>query len=238
MLNIVVVDDEQIQRDYMEALIQQVCQTLKVDCSITCLESSEHFLFELEEHPEWQLLFLDIEMPALDGMSLAHQIRQIAPQIEIIFATGYSEYAVAGYQVDALDFLVKPIEHSDIERVIQKYLNIQPVQEYYVLVDTVDGVSRALNANEIYWVEVNRRRLTVGLEDEHIELGETLAAFKEKLNADFISPHRSYLINLNHVSAVQANEVQMEDGTAIPLSRRLIKEVQAAFVSHYRKGAY
>ena len=125
-IEIVLVDDEQLQLDYMEKLIRQAAESLKIEINMSQYLSGEAFLFALEDNPTWNLAFLDIEMAELNGMEVARIVRENAPQLELVFATAYAEYAIEGYEVQALDYLLKPINLEKITRVLTRYLEEQP----------------------------------------------------------------------------------------------------------------
>lgn len=236
MIHIVVVDDELLQRQHMVHMIESVCQSLDIQVKLASYESGESFLFALEDHPEWDLAFLDIEMKSLNGMEVAQYIRDKAPQIRIAFATAYAEYAIEGYQVNALDFLLKPIQKQDIQRIIEKYLAIKPEEKLHLMIEDIEGNRSALALDQLIAVEVNGRQLSLTTTEGSLLMSGSLAQLKEKLPESFVSPHRSYLVNLDHVDAISKQEILMSNGNSIPLSRRLAKEIQQAYIQHYQGG--
>ncbi|MGF3113360.1 LytR/AlgR family response regulator transcription factor [Facklamia sp. P13064] len=238
IVQIVLAEDEAIQRKNMTRMIEAACQTLHIKPIITCYESAEAFLFHLEDHQEWQIAFLDIEMAEINGMELAHQLKEKAPYLKIIFATAYAEYAVEGYQVDALDFLLKPINTTAIERALSKYLLIQPKSERFLVVEDLIGKRYVLELDDLILVEVNKRELRLVLLDQELFITGALARFKEDLDQRFVAPHRSYLINLNHVESIGKEEVILSSGAKVPLSRRSVKTIQKAFIEHYKGSAF
>ncbi|MCR8969800.1 response regulator [Facklamia sp. 7083-14-GEN3] len=214
-VQIVLADDEAIQRKNMAHMLETACQKLQIKPIIACYESGEAFLFHLEDHHEWQIAFLDIEMAEMTGMELAHQLREKAPYLKIIFATAYAEYAVEGYQVDALDFLLKPINQSAVERVLTKFLQLQPKSEKFVVVEDLLGKKHAFELDDLILVEVNKRQLRLVLASQEIFISGPLAHFKEDLDQHFVAPHRSYLINLNHVESIGKEEVLLSSGDRV-----------------------
>ena len=95
-IHIAIVDDETIQLNYMNQLVNQVAKKMEMSAKISLYESGEAFLFALDNQPKWDLVFLDIQMKGLDGMTVAQVIRQKAPQLHVVFATAYAEYAIHG----------------------------------------------------------------------------------------------------------------------------------------------
>lgn len=232
-IEIVLVDDEQLQLDYMEKLVKQAADALEMEVDIHQYLSGEAFLFALEDHPTWNLAFLDIEMKEINGMEVARILREKAPQLELVFATAYAEYAIEGYQVQALDYLLKPINLEKVTRVLKRYVDEQPEDAAYTIVD-VEGEAMRINLDEMVYVEANRGEVTVVLTDQSFNLKISLSEFEKQLDDCFVSPHRSYLVNLQFVSRLLKKDVQLSTGEAVPMSRRRAKDIQKAFIDFYK----
>lgn len=236
-IEIVLVDDEQLQLDYMQKLIEKVAESFDIEIDIHQYLSGEAFLFALEDHPTWNLAFLDIEMAEQNGMEVARILREKAPQMELVFATAYAEYAVEGYEVQALDYLLKPINLDKIKRVLTRYLEEQPEEAAYIIVD-IDGQPSRLNLDDVIYVEADGGEVRVVLEGSTLSLKMSLTELEKLLDERFVSTHRSYHVNLQHVSRLLKKDVALNNGEMIPLSRRRTKEVQAAFIAHYKGSVF
>ena len=232
-IEIVLVDDEQLQLDYMQKLIEQAAESLDIEVDIHQYLSGEAFLFALEDHPTWNLAFLDIEMAELNGMEVARIVREKVLDLELVFATAYAEYAIEGYEVQALDYLLKPISLAKITRVLTRYLEERPAEPAYIIVD-IEGKPSRLNLDDLIYIEANVGETMVVLEDKTIPLKMSLTEFEKLLDKRFVSTHRSYLVNLQYVSRLLKKDVALNNGEMIPLSRRRAKEVQAAFIAYYK----
>lgn len=158
IIEIVLVDDEQLQLDYMKKLVKQAAKSLEIKVEISQYLTGASFLFALEDHPAWNLAFLDIEMEEINGMEVARIIRKKSPQLELVFATAYAEYAVEGYEVQALDYLLKPITLEKIKRVLTRYLEEQPEDNTYIIVD-IEGEATRLNLKDIHSAEASMGKL-------------------------------------------------------------------------------
>ena len=169
-IEIVLVDDEQLQLDYMQKLVTQAADSLNIDVEIHQYLSGEAFLFALEDHPTWNLAFLDIEMAKLNGMEVARIIREKDLDLELVFATAYAEYAIEGYAVQALDYLLKPINLEKIKRVLTRFLEELPEETAYIIVD-IDGQPSRLNLDEIIYVEANVGEVMVVLDKQTLHFG-------------------------------------------------------------------
>lgn len=232
-MHIVLVDDERLQIEQMTRLIQGVCHKLHIPLTLTTFTSGQAFLFALPDHPEWELVFLDIQMPDLSGMSVAHQIHQSHPQIKIIFATAYADFAVESYQVDAFSYLLKPIQASDIEHVLTKHQNMTVNQPVY-LVLSVDGEFVKLDLATIIYVESQGHKLLINTSDKLFESNMTLAQFMAEVDERFVQTHRSYRVNLDFVDSIAPTELLLTTGDRLPIARRQVKQVQRAFIDYFK----
>lgn len=237
IIQIVLVDDEQIQLDYMRQLVEAAAKSLSIQVSVQHFLSEESFLFALDDHPEWDLAFLDIEMHELNGMEVARIVREKSPQLALVFATAFAEYAVEGYEVQALDYLLKPINPDKVKRVLARFLSTQPEEARFIIVD-IDGEPLRIELDSILYVEANKREVVVRLVDDAYNVRMSLSEFANLLDNRFITTHRSYYVNIEYISQLLKQDVQLTNGEMIPLSRRLAKETQAAFIEFYRKSVF
>lgn len=232
-LHIAVVDDEAIQINTMKSLINEAASEVDLSVCINHFSSGEEFLFELEEYPSLDLVFLDIEMKQLDGLDVAKKIREKDQTLTIVFATAFSEYAVQGYDVQALDYLLKPIEVEHIIRVFQRHLDKKPLIKQSMTVES-NGEVMKIFLEDILYIEANKRVCDIHLEHHVVAVSSTLKELSSQLNEDFVSTHRSYVVNMKHMNRLLKSDVILSNGESIPVSRRLAKEVQEKFVAHYK----
>lgn len=238
-LKIVIVDDEKIQREHMTNLVNSACKELDIACEISTYASGEELLFELEDSMDWQIVFLDIEMKKKDGMKSAMKLRKTLPAVHIIFSTAYAEYAVDGYKVNALDYLLKPVKLEDVIKALRKYLAIKPQTEKYSVFSDADDNLILIRHKDIISLEVMNKKVRLVYYSENKEkeiiLNSSLSKLETELNSEsFVKPHRSYLINLDHVDQISTDFLLMSNLDKIPLSRRLAADVQRAFIQHYK----
>lgn len=234
-IKIAIVDDEDIQVDTMTSLIKETAARLSLSVSLIDFSSGEAFLFALEDHPDLDMVFLDIEMNQTDGLEVAKKIRQTDKDLTIVFATAYAEYAVQGYDVQALDYLLKPIELDKVKRVLKRHLDRQPAVVEKVTLESQGEVIK-LALDDILYVEVNRRECEIHTLNGPVTVSRTLKELSEELSDDFIQTHRSYLVNVSHMNRLLKTDIELSNGTVVPVSRRLVKQVQEQFVMH-NKGA-
>ena len=154
-----------------------------------------------------------------------------------MFATAFAEYAIEGYAVQALDYLLKPISLEKVTRVLTRFLEEQPTEAIYIIVE-IDGQPIRINLDDLIYAEANVGEVKLVLSDQTLLLKMSLTDFEKKLDERFVSTHRSYLVNLQYVSRLLKTDVALNNGEMVPLSRRRAKEVQAAFIAYYRGSVF
>ena len=152
MLNIAVCDDELIEIEYLTSLTQEWAKTIKTAVNISGFASAEAFLFKYEEDKNFDILLLDIQMKAMDGIELAEKIRETNSGMQIVFITGFPDYISRGYDVSALHYLIKPVEKEKLFEVLSKACDNLKKEEKFVLL-SVDNESLKVNLKDIIYVE-------------------------------------------------------------------------------------
>lgn len=223
-----IVDDEPVAREILENHLS------KID-SIKLARSCKNALeaFEAINSEKIDLIFLDINMPGISGLSFAKSINK---NIKVIFTTAYREYAVDGFDLQAVDYLLKPISFERLVQAINKYRNeyisvaTENIEEIlheknaYFFVRS-DRKMIKINFDEITYIESLSDYLKIHINEKTIVTRETITSIEAKLpQADFIRIHRSYIISIAHVSAF-TNEYIEVNKMQLPISRSYKKEV-------------
>ncbi len=217
-----VVDDEPVAREILENLLAKINSVKVVACCKNAVEA-----FNVINSKKVDLIFLDINMPEISGLSFA---RSINKNIKIIFTTAYREYAVDGFDLQAVDYLLKPISFDRLLQAINKYLNETTVdnglvseeilaeKNDYIFVRS-DRKMVKINFSEILFIESLSDYIKIHLKDKTVITRETLSNIEAKLpQTDFIKVHRSFIVSLANIDSF-TNE-NMEIGKhQIPISR-------------------
>lgn len=233
-MRIAIVEDESSQRQLIAQYLGEWRRRDEPKPESVCFQNSESFLFSWEEDKQFDLLILDIEMGDINGMELARKLRSEGEQIPILFVTGYQEYMQYGYDVGALHYLMKPLQKQKLFQVLERLALEQEKEEKKLLVDTVDG-KMSISLDKIWYVEASAHRSQLFLEHAQITLKNSFGEIEEWMRgrSEFVKCHRSYLINLKHVSSLGKTDVFLDDGRNVPLSRLAAKQVGAAFIRYY-----
>lgn len=196
---------------------------------------AQAFLFAWEEET-YDMIFLDIQMPGINGMETARKIRETDGGVKLVFTTGITDYLQEGYEVDATRYLLKPITQEKVWQCLDKLLQEPPTIQQLIF-QTQEGVVK-VPEQEIAYLEA-RGHYTVC----HLQTGGQELVLRESFNAlcdrlcqqPFIRCHRSYLCHIGHIHRVERTEIILEDGGRIPVSRRMYEPVVKAFISYFRR---
>jgi len=190
-------------------------------------------LFDYEENQGWDLLLLDIEMEAMDGVTLAKRLRQGNQVLQIIFITGYPDYIGEGYDVAALHYLMKPIRQEKLYEVLNRAVELSQRERPCLLFSTPRETLRIL-LDDISYAESQGHYMLVHTEREEYRLRMTVSEMLEKLGEGFYRCSRCFIVSLRHVSRITKSEVFLEDRTVLPLGRGQYDEMNKKLISYLR----
>ena len=217
MTRIAVVDNSSSAAERMLSFLQRYQQQHNIIFQISFFPDGAKLMENYR--PIYDIIFLDIEMPGKDGMTTAREIREIDQDVILVFVTRMAQYAVDGYQVRALDYLVKPINYSAFEMRMNLLLERLPSrEEKSILVSTKDGV-RKVKTSRLIYVEVNKHKLIYHTEDGDFETSDSMKRVEEELSGQFFERcDNSFLVNLRHVTWVGQKEL-VAGGCQLKLAR-------------------
>lgn len=233
MLNIAVCDDEYVEIEYLAQLVQEWAKATQHAANVSTFASAEAFLFKYEEDKSFDVLLLDIQMKAMDGIALAERIRENNDSVQIVFITGFPDYISRGYDVSALHYLIKPVEKEKLFEVLSKAVENLKKEEKFILL-SVDNESFKINLKDIIYVEAFGHSSCVVCENDEYNVKLPFSDIAKMLDGSFTQCHRSYIANLYHTARITKTDVVFDNGKSIPVSRRMYNEVNMAFINFYR----
>ena len=173
----------------------------------------------MDYRPVWDILLLDIEMPRMDGMTAAQTVRRADPSVIIIFITNMAKYAIKGYEVDALDFVLNPVTYPQFAMKMKKAAAIAAGRERRYLLLPKDGVEQRVSTDDILFVEVINHRLYVHTAGGvYVRSGSMQEMERQLALPQFARCNNSYLVNLRNVVGVRRDAV-LVPGHELPISR-------------------
>lgn len=201
---------------------------------IRCAMYHNGMEFTANYRPVWDLILLDIDMPLMNGMETAHFIRQTDTNVLIIFITQMAQYAIEGYSVQALDYVLKPVQYFAFAAKMQQVSKILAARsDTPFLVTSREGAVK-LPLPAITYVEVRNHTLCFHTEQRVIEstAAKTMSGLSQELaDKGFARCHQGYLVNLHHVIGYNRSCVKLSDGT-LPMSRTYYKGFVQALISY------
>lgn len=227
-------DDDKNQNMFIRGLLNEWAMSKSIAINIIESENGDEFLFKYSDNP-CDLLLLDIEMPGINGMELAKRLRANNDNLPIIFITGFSEFMSYGYDVRALHYLLKPVDKDKLFGVIDKYISTIPTNKTDVIIQA-DSEKIRVNAQDILYCEAFGKSTKINLKNQKpIFASEGISSITKILTKDFHFSHRSYLINMRYVKTVGKDDVTLDNGDIVPLSRRQYKAFNEDFIKYYIK---
>lgn len=226
---IAICDDSEADRNYVAGLVQQWADREKQTTQLRLFSCAENFSFEYETENDYDILLLDIEMGAVDGVSMAKKIRQGNDTIQIVFITGYSDYIAEGYEVAALHYLMKPVKEEKLFEVLSRA--VEKIQKNETtLTFTINGEMIRIPIYQICYADVYGNYVTMHAKEDHT-VKMTLAELEKMLDNRFYRVGRSAIVNLTRISRVTKTEIKLEDGASIPLPRGAYDGVNRAIIN-------
>ena len=235
MIQIAFCDDDQTVLDQLSALLEKYRTQRCIQIQCTAFRSPLDLLAEIEKGVRYDILFLDVIMPAENGITVAKEIRQYDTAVEIIFLTSSTEFAVESYAVDAWYYQLKPIRREDFFRLMDSACAAcTREQKHSLILRSKSGIVR-LELEELVYCEVMGRTLTFHLNNGVVlesmgRLDDLCDQLVEYPN--FLRPHRSFLINMEYIANIAARSITMQDGAVVPLPHGKYSETKDRYLSY------
>ncbi len=226
---IAVCDDSGADRQYIASLAAGWAARAGHTARIAAFASAESFLFHYAGENDYDILLLDIEMGAMDGVTMAKKLRQENESVQIVFITGYSDYISEGYEVAALHYLMKPVREEKLCSVLDRAAERLSRNEK-VLYFEIGGEMLRVPIYQIRYAEVSGNYVTVHARSD-VTVKMTLGELARQLDERFYRVGRSAIVNLTQVSRVTRTEIYLGDGSAIPLPRGAYDGINRAIIN-------
>lgn len=231
--NVAIVEDTPAEAAALKEYFARYTKEKGAEFQLFHFTSGEAFLEKYR--PVYDIVLMDIGLPKINGMEVASRLRELDQTATLIFVTNMAQFAVRGYEVDAFDFVVKPVSYSNFALKLQRALNkLSTRRDTEVLVSTADGMFRVASS-QIKYIEISGHKMLYHTTDGTIKaygnLKEVEASLSEKI---FVRCNSCYLVNLNYVRAIRGYVV-LVDEDELQISRPR-KKAFAQAVNDYLGG--
>ncbi|MCI9123993.1 MAG: response regulator transcription factor [Eubacterium sp.] len=232
MLHIAVCDDEREMSDYLKTLVSDFFRKKNREICVRTFGSAEELL---DYDGPVDILFLDIQMKGLDGMAAAKKLRAGRFRGILIFITVLKEMVFQSFEVQAFDYLLKPVEEKQFVKTMERlYASIRNASEDSLLVQKGYG-GRIIRKDEIIFCEIIDRKVYLHLESgEVVDYYERIENLESLLHGHFFRCHRSYLIHLKHLKGYKNGTAYMDNGREIPVSRLRSREFSGVVLQYMK----
>lgn len=217
MLEIAIIEDDEKEAGCLGGFLDRFSQETGIELRHSWSGSAAAFLESYQ--CQYDLIFMDIRMPDMDGMKAAQKLRELDSAVVLVFVTSLAQYAVQGYSVDALDYILKPVNysafalkmHRAVERCRQK-------RERWLLLSTNSGAVKLREA-ELYYVEIFDHHIRYHTQQANYDAYGTLKSVEQSIPShSFFRCNNQCIVNLRHVARIDGNMVVV-DGREFSISR-------------------
>lgn len=239
MIRIAVCDDERHFTEQIHDMLSAQAKALSCAVHILTYTSSGELMYDVEEGIHFDLLFLDIEMPETDGMSLAAVVRSHLPLVLIVFITFHTKYAVKAYELSVFRYIPKSELETCLPLALKDACQLLKRNSTDTYVIESPRRIRKIAVDDILYIYKEQKYAVFVLKEEEIAVRKSLEQVMEELcgaerENGFLMAERGYIVNLFHVDRMEDQVLFLDDGTAIPVSRRNQKEVRASVAAYWR----
>ena len=235
MISIAVVDDEKVFSNQMTGMLRRWQAAHGVELEITCFEDGIEIAEDFRH--KWDIIFLDIQMKLLNGLETARRIRACDSDVILIFVTTMAQYAINGYEVDAFDYILKPLEYAKFELRMNKAAKEAEKKKSHtsVYLKKYSDLVK-VSTDDLLYIEVSGHTLKYVTSGGTYEKRAKISDAEAELNGlPFSRCSLSYLVNLKRIDRVSKDSVFI-GGYELPISRNRKKEFLQAFTDYLEAG--
>ena len=229
-MKVAIVDDLKTELEMLRGYLMDFAVAESKEFDISTYESGYIFLEEFSS--QFDLILMDIDMPGLNGIDTARAIRKVDEKVVLMFVTAMPQYALTGYEVDAIDYIIKPVAYPDFALKLKKALRYvkQVKADEPVVLPTKEGLV-TLNISEIYYVESALHYCIYHTKDKEYRVRENISAVEQRLSPfGFARCNAGYLVSLKHVKAIIKDDVIVGDYTL-----KISRSKKASFTEKFTK---
>jgi DNA-binding LytR/AlgR family response regulator len=229
-----IIDDEPLAAALIEAHVENIPNLTIVATCNNALEG-----FEVLKNQSIDLIFLDIQMPLLTGIEF---LKSLSNPPKVIFTTAYREYAIESYELEVVDYLLKPISFDRFFKAVNKFfktteskspavVTFEPQENSKHIYVNTNKKQHKVSFSEILYVESIKDYIRIHLSDRTIVTKDKISEFEQKLSSDFLRTHRSYIVNADKITAYTVNDIEIgniEIPIGISYKKQLLEKLKTS----------
>ena len=232
-MNIAICDDNPLELKKIAAIVEDYASGSGLPVSFQTFSDAQSMLSAAKKE-YFSHYLLDVMMPGTDGISAAHEIRSFDADAKLVFLTSSTEYAYQSYRVKAYDYLLKPVQSGELAALLRQMQEQEENSRDCLSIQSGRSIFR-IPFTQLAYLEVNQKHLYFYMTDGCVrQLPGSMSDFEDRLLArpGFAKIHRSYIVNLQHVSALTPKGCIMFGGSDLPVSRFLYNDIQKKYMTY------
>ena len=235
MIRIALVEDDASYRQELKAYLEQYARENGEEIEVKAFTDGDEIAQDYRA--EYDIIFMDILMRFMNGMQAAREIRKQDEEVIIIFVTNTAQYAISGYEVNALDYVLKPINYYAFSKTMERALaKVKRGEERFIVISNKHSTYK-VNENAVQYVEINGHSLVYHTRDGDFTAVGTMKEVEEELSGDhFFRCNKCFLVNLKYVDAIQGDDALVA-GEPVQISRSRKKAFMEALNAYMSRRA-
>lgn len=234
MIRIAIVEDETEIAETLKSYLKKFFFSLNTDIFTKHFDNAIKFLDQYRF--DFDLVFMDINLPGIDGMRATKELREKDRNVTVIFVTSLAQYAIKGYEVNAFDFILKPVDYYSFSIKLKRFMEVYRNNEGHTMLIKVKNELIKIQIQDIKYIEVLNHKLMIHTVEKNYEIYDSLNNYLTLLeNEPFALCNRCYLINLKYVRKVTKETVIVGDEN-LQMSRRKYNDFMDALNTYLANG--
>lgn len=236
-MNIAICDDNPLELKKIADIVESYAAKSGLPVRFSTFTDAEEMLAAAKKE-FFSHYILDVIMPGMNGISAAQELRSFDENANLIFLTSTKEYAYQSYRVKAYDYLLKPIRSEELTALLSQLQALEESAQECLSIQNGRSIFR-ISFAQLAFLEVNQKHLYFYMADGCVrQLPGSMSEFENKLlsHPGFVKIHRSYIVNLQHVSALTPKGCVMFGGNNLPVSRFLYNDIQKKYMNYLFSG--